>query len=369
FIDTKESPRLYIHVPFCRQKCLYCDFFSAGSNIADWEMYSKAVVNELKWRISEFPSPPSTIYIGGGTPSLLPETALREIVEGIRSVFGAGLTPKEFTIEINPEDVTEEKALIWGEAGITRVSLGIQSFNNKELQRIGRRHSAERGKDAYNILRSRFSNVSIDLMFGLPLQTMESWRETLREALLLNPTHLSAYSLMLEEKTPLTILNAKGRLEIPDDVMNENMWKELSEMVKGADYEQYEISNYARRGFESIHNSKYWQQVPYVGLGPSAHSYDGRNKRRFNPWRLNEYVSYFSDESKEKKMRYEPFYEEETLSEEELMEEFILTRLRMKEGIDVEEYTRRFGAEAAERLKRNAENLSAGGGIEYEGKK
>ncbi|MDE6443272.1 MAG: radical SAM family heme chaperone HemW [Muribaculaceae bacterium] len=341
---------IYIHIPFCRNKCIYCDFFSGGDRKADWHSLVNALKNEYRARRGELSIPVDTLYIGGGTPSLMPADCLREMLDSFKKEIPWYYGNVEITIEVNPDDVDEDACRVWKEAGINRVSMGVQSFNDVELKTIGRRHDSKTAIDSFNILRKFFSNISIDLMFGLPGQTPESWRNTVRVAVELKPDHISAYTLMFEEGTPISILRDGGRMTFPDDEDNAAMWQYLSDSLQKHGYRQYEISNYSLPGYESRHNGKYWNQSPYLGLGPSAHSYDGKNVRRFNPGDLNGYMEYYANGVIESAG---DFYDEEELNESELSEEFILTRMRTAEGLPVDEYRSRFGEEAYMRLMRN----------------
>lgn len=306
---------LYIHIPFCASKCIYCDFFSANVSIAQWQSYVSALVGEYKSRRHEASGYPDTIYIGGGTPSLLPEDSLKYLIAAIRGVENRDLTLSEFTLEVNPEDVTEKMCKVWKDAGINRISMGVQSFVDSELSRINRRHSSQKAIEAFSVLRNRFSNISIDLMFGLPGQTTDSWMHTVNQALRLDPDHISAYSLMFEEKTPITILRDKGKMQFPEE--NESVWmfEYLSDTLKNNGFIQYEISNYSKEGRESIHNRRYWTGVPYIGLGPSAHSFDGDNIRRSNTLDIRNYIDYYSDNVRN--LVKSDIMSEETLDEEE----------------------------------------------------
>lgn len=352
---------LYIHIPFCRSKCIYCDFFSGSASIADWKAYTSALEGELRQRLGEL-AQTDTAYIGGGTPSLMPADIFTDLIRSIRRIIstsGMELTPDaEFTIEVNPDDIChsdsethdsigEEKMQAWLAAGVNRVSMGIQSFDDSELKAIGRRHNACQAINAYHLLSRHFSNISIDLMYGLPGQTMESWRHTVSQAIGLRPSHISAYSLMYEEGTPLTILRSQGRIaELPEETTL-RMSEHLRHTLADAGYEQYEISNFSLPGRRSRHNSSYWRREPYLGLGPSAHSYDGRRLRRANPPRIREYIARFSQKNIDCDT---PFYTEEHLTDAELMEEAIMLGLRTAEGIDLTLYRNTFGEAAASRL-------------------
>lgn len=261
--ETGKGGGLYIHVAYCRKKCIYCDFFSAGERIADWHRYVDAIIREFKERISEMAWPLRTIYIGGGTPSLMPVEEFHRLC--------AELSPymdrvEEFTIEVNPEDVDETRLEAWKEAGVNRLSMGIQTFSDTSLKAIGRTHSASDSMKAYHMARIYFDNISIDLMFGLPGQTVEMWEADVDKAIELRPKHISAYSLMYEQGTALTVLRDSGRVKEIEDEISEQMFRILIKKIKEAGYEHYEISNFALPGFRSRHNSSYWVQMPYIGL-------------------------------------------------------------------------------------------------------
>lgn len=343
---------LYIHIPFCKYKCLYCDFYSAGVKIADWNSYSRALLNELQARIRELNRDPVTLYLGGGTPSLLPAEVFSYLIENVKTVTGV-TDFKEFTIEVNPEDVSPAKCEVWKRNGVNRVSLGIQTLDNHELKGIGRRHSVADGIEAINTLKKYFENISLDLMFGIPGQTTEHYKTTLERIIELDPKHISSYSLMLEEGTALTLLYKQNRIKLPDEDEWLKMFEMTSSILKAAGYRHYEISNYAKPGFESQHNTNYWLGNPYLGLGPGAHSYDGERIRRANPTLLKEYIKWFSSENSQRKE--EMFYEEEILSGVELSEEMIMTRLRTAEGLDLQEYHKRFSASSLDSLIKKAE--------------
>lgn len=344
------SMSLYIHVPYCRRKCPYCDFYSAGVRIADWSAYVGAVLRELDARRQEHPENPDSIYIGGGTPSLIPPAEFLRLAEGIRARFDFSCLTPEFTIEVNPDDVTQERVDAWLEGGVNRVSVGVQSFDDSDLRQIGRGHTGAQARKALETLADCFHNVSADLMFALPGQTIDRFRANVGELMSLSSKirHISAYALMFEEGTAMTRLRDENRIEESDDELYVAMFEYLSDTLTEAGYRQYEISNYATPGYESRHNSGYWSGKRYLGLGPSAHSYDGSATRRANPPRLYKYL-----EAAESGFAT-PFYIEENLSRQELMEEYILTRMRTMKGIDTEDYRKRFGDDALRRLMLNA---------------
>lgn len=347
FNDRKGG--IYIHIPFCRRKCLYCDFYSGSPKTIDMDFYIDSLVNELKGRVNEmsgFRLP--TVYIGGGTPSLIPPEKFKRLAGEIICLADArkeSSYPSEFTIEVNPDDVTDFMAQCWKEAGVNRISMGVQSLDDSELKTIGRRHDAARAIEAFHILRKYFDNISLDLMFGLPGQTRESLCKTLKQFISLQPDHISAYSLMFEERTAITRMRDMGKIAEQDDEDCVEMFRLVSRMLANAGYERYEISNYALPGRRSVHNSSYWTGEPYIGIGPSAHSYDGKRLRRANPADIRRYLEVWGKAS-----AAEGFIIDEILDDEELREEMLLTRLRTSEGLDIEQYAARFGGAASFRL-------------------
>lgn len=354
---TSERGGLYIHIAYCRKKCIYCDFFSAGERIADWHGYVDALCSEFRKRIIEMACPLRTVYVGGGTPSLMPADEFSRLSDFIKPYMG---TVEEFTIEVNPDDVTEEKLEVWNKCGVNRLSMGIQSFDDKLLASIGRRHDALTAREAYKLARKYFDNISIDLMFGLPGHTLDMWKKDVAEAIRMRPEHLSAYSLMYEPSTVLTVLRDSGRVKEASEEISEQMFLFLIHQLKKAGYDHYEISNFALPGFRSIHNSSYWHQTPYLGLGPSSHSYDGQRKRKANRADIRGYLEYWNKESSEQNKSV-PFYETEILTYEQLKEEYIMTRLRTREGIPLNDFRLRFGEEAFVRLIAKAQSLKKQG--------
>lgn len=361
---------LYIHIPFCESKCIYCDFYSGGSSCADHREYIEAAIKEMHFRSYELQTPPATIYIGGGTPSILTVEEWRLLIEGITSVWGKDVIKnvEEFTIEVNPDDVTEEKCRVWLESGVTRVSMGIQTLDDEELRLLRRRHDAATALNAYSLLRKYFSNISVDLMFGIPGQSLESWIKSAEGAIALHPEHISCYSLMYEEGTALTLLRDQGRVVEADEELSAKMYDTLCSMLSDAGYEQYEISNYSLPGYRSRHNSGYWTGKPYLGIGPSAHSYDGDRIRRSNPANLRDYIHYFlkdinstSSNIYNTSDKSDTHYIEEYLSDTELQEEMIMLGLRTREGIDLRKFEDRFGEEAAAGLLKRAAHWIAEG--------
>lgn len=339
------SSHLYIHIPFCRSKCIYCDFYSLPHTSVSWETFLRALLAEARLRRNELPSPPDTVYVGGGTPSLMPTEIVETLMRGLAELFGGN--PEEMTIELNPDNVTADYAAALCRAGFNRFSMGVQSFDDALLRSIGRRHTAAQAIEAYNILRQTADNLSIDLMFGLPGQTFEMWQRDVETAISLNPCHISLYSLMLEDGTAMTRLVDSGKKTLPPQEESERMYLYLCSRLADAGYRHYEISNFALPGYESRHNSAYWNSSPYLGLGPGAHSYDGARRRTAN---LPDVTAYMQGNRR---------CDVEVLTDDELREEYLMTRLRTCAGISLCEYEGKFGADALRSLKRKMEVQSA----------
>lgn len=277
------QPSLYIHIPYCHHKCTYCDFYSGPLRSFNPQTYAQALRQELEARttLRSFP----TIYIGGGTPSAVPP----EVYTPFLKMLAPG---GEATVELNPEDVTPTLAATLHNAGANRISMGIQSLNNAELQLIGRHHSASQALQAYHTLQQAgFNNISLDIIYGLPSQTLQSWQQTLTQILNLHPTHLSAYCLSIEPRTRLHSQLQAGSIPQPNDNLIPQMYDLLCQLTAQAGYEHYEIANFALPGHHSRHNSAYWDcTTPYIGLGPGAHSFDGTT-RAYNPANLPAYLA------------------------------------------------------------------------------
>ncbi len=322
---------IYIHIPFCSKKCIYCDFFSVAMTPDKRRPYVDALCREYAARLPELGGAEvSTLYIGGGTPSLLSVDEIRRIVGMVSLADGA-----EVTIEANPDDVTADFVAGVRDAGINRVSMGVQSFCDDELRFLRRRHDARQARRAVDLLHEGgIGNISIDLIYGIPGQTVESWTESLGEAVALGLPHLSAYSLMYEEGTQLTRMRDRGDFEEVDEDLSVAFFDRLAETLAAAGYEHYEISNFAKPRWRSRHNSAYWNFTPYLGLGAAAHSFDGE-VRRFNPSNLRSYVELVERDGKA--------FEEEKETAAELYDEWVMTRLRTHEGMDLDELERRFG--------------------------
>lgn len=304
---------LYVHIPFCRSKCAYCDFYSGPLRSFDEAKYAEALLLELSARrreVDEF----HTAYIGGGTPSSLHPEVFAPFL---------ALADGERTVEVNPEDITDDYARGLRDVGVNRVSMGVQSLVDGELAAIGRRHDAARAVRAFEILRKAgFDNISLDLMYGLPGQTLESWEKSLHGVLALGPEHLSAYILSYEPGTLLHTRLVAGKIREADDALIGQMYAALCDAASDAGFSHYEISNFARPGFEAQHNSAYWTMTPYLGLGPGAHSFDG-SVRRANVASLRDYM-----------MCPTGAFEVEEETENERHNDVVMTALRTSRGLD-----------------------------------
>lgn len=343
---------IYIHIPFCKQACHYCNFhFSTQHKL------KKAWIHALQKEItlqSEFFHPNEkvkTIYLGGGTPSILETKELEIILSSVRSQFNIE-NDTEITIEANPDDMDTKKLQEWWLLGINRLSLGIQSFVDEELRWMNRAHHAETAIKSLDLIAaSNISNVSVDIIFGGPLLSDESLINNLQIITERHIPHLSCYALTVEEKTFLhhSIQNKKTK-EI-DTEKQARQFLLVMEKLECDGYEQYEISNYAKEGKRSQHNSNYWNGSPYLGLGPSAHSFDGIDKRRWNIANNNLYIQQIEN-------NLLPF-EEEILTFDQQMNEYIMTSLRRKEGIDLNYFKNRFGEKNVTQLQKGCEKFNA----------
>lgn len=317
---------LYVHIPFCRSKCAYCDFYSLAARSLDATAYVDAVLTEFKARRGDYPGPFATVYIGGGTPSVLPD---RELGRLVTALAAEAADDAEITVEINPDDMTPALAATLRASGVNRVSMGVQSLIDSELAAISRRHDAKGAVAAIAMLRKAgIDNISCDLMFGLPGQTPESFAMSIRRLLQEHPDHISAYLLSYEPGTRLTRELEAGRIAQATEEEAERYYTQLCHALREAGYEHYEISNFAQPGCRSRHNSSYWNPaVAYLGLGPSAHSYDGRNRRRANVASVRRYLA-DPDNASDPELC-------ETLSREQLFDERLMLGLRTADGPDI----------------------------------
>lgn len=318
---------IYIHIPFCNQACHYCNFHFSTTFESYREEMIEVLCKELELKKSIFSGVNiQTIYFGGGTPSLLTEKEFDQIFFAINTNYETGLV-EEITIEANPEDVNEGKLSHWKSKGVTRVSLGVQSFFKDDLEQMNRVHSSSQAEEAIQLIKeAEFESYSIDFMFALPLLTDEQLHKNLDKALELKVPHISCYNLTIEEQTALVQLIKKGKIEDLSEEKSIKQFELIMDKLGSNRYLQYEISNYALEGHKSKHNSAYWEQKAYIGIGPSAHSlYD--SMRTHNVSNNKAYINEVNNEGE--------YYEIEEMSEQDFFNEFIMTRLRTSKGLDV----------------------------------
>ena len=335
---------IYIHIPFCKQRCLYCAFYSSTLHSKQQE-YCDALCREIIMRRNYIIGIIDTVYFGGGTPSTLTREQLQKILGTIKENYR--LSPSaEITIEANPDDLTPEYLATLRSLSFNRLSMGIQSFDDVQLKAIGRRHTAERARQAVKDARTAgFENISIDLMFALPSSTSAQWQESIKQAIELRPTHISAYNLTYEEETPLYRALQQGKIEAVDEEENLKQFEILIEQLAAAGYRHYEISNFALPGYESRHNSSYWHDIPYLGCGAAAHSYNGESRS----WNISDIKTYIEGIN-----NGAPFSEVEQLTTAEQYNDAILTRLRTADGVPSDWMRKKFGDKLTDYMLRNA---------------
>ena len=347
-LERMSSAGIYLHIPFCRSRCSYCDFATGMFEGALAERYVAAVISEIEdWREVVNPSQVDTIYFGGGTPSLLTPEQMETILRVVHSHFEiAG--GAEISLEINPGDggiTTAARQKNFSELrrlGVNRASFGAQTFDDRDLKQLGRTHNAADISTTFEQLRDAgFENVNFDLIAGLPGQRLTDWERNLDQALTVGPEHLSLYLLDVHEGTPLADQIARGMRPKPDEDLAAEMYRMMIEKVCGAGYQHYEISNFCLPGFESRHNTKYWAGAPYYGFGNSAHSYDGYRRRWANDRDTMKYVAMIEKGES-------AIVERTQLSEAEARSESIFLGLRLMRGIDLKRYQAQFGTDLRE---------------------
>lgn len=355
---------LYIHIPLCTQRCSYCDFFSTTLLNKRVELID-ALCKEMKMRVDYLPVDTNvleTIYIGGGTPSLLSSSEINILIDCALESFPHVDTGKmEITMEANPNDLSDSYLKELSGTAINRLSIGCQSLNDTTLKIINRRHNAEEAKNAIaNARKYGFNNISIDLIYGLPSQTINSWKDDVATAIALKPNHISAYCLELHEGSLLTKKISKGELTEMDEADCLTCFRHLREATSASGYEHYEISNFALKGFRSRHNSSYWHNIPYIGIGPAAHSYNGVS-RQWNVSHLPKYLKAISENRLDTEI--------ETLSVTEKYNDYILTALRTSDGIDFQYISNKFGTRFSDLAKEVAAKQQKDGNVEIIGEK
>ncbi len=317
---------IYIHIPFCKRKCHYCNFFSLATTKYRNEFRKALILEIINRRNYLNDAPIDSIYFGGGTPSILPVSSIQEILDTIHHYFKVN-TAAEITLEANPDDLSKDYLKQLKQTAINRLSIGIQSFNDEELTYVNRIHNSKEAiESVYNAKNMGFNNISIDLIYGIPISTLASWQKNLQIVEQMVVPHLSAYSLTQEPNTAYDILVKKGKLQAPVDEISVAQYELLQAFLPSLQMEQYEISNYAISEKQALHNTNYWFGVPYLGLGPSAHSFNGES-RRWNIAHLNDYIS-----STEEGL---PKHEQEILGLDDKWNERIMTGIRTKWGIDL----------------------------------
>lgn len=353
-MQQKSPLAVYLHVPFCQQKCAYCDFASFSGREAIWRRYFDALQEEIAgWRDELRVREARSIFFGGGTPSIVPAEYIAETLESLRAQI-AFAPDVEITLEANPGTVTMEKLRAYRRAGVNRLSVGVQSFDDGLLKFLGRIHTAAQAREAVYLAREAgFDNLSIDLMYALPGQSMNQWRDTLNAAAILPVGHISAYSLIVEEGTPMHRWVREGRVAVADDDTVNEMQRMAAHLLAAHGFARYEISNYARSGCESRHNITYWQGGEYLGLGSAAHSL--LNNTRFcNPPEPERYIA------------GERMLDRCERSIQDCREEMLMLSTRMVQGLNLALWRERFGDDLLETKAKAIRKLESYGLIEIE---
>lgn len=356
---------LYVHFPFCLKKCLYCDFNSQVASELPGAEYAALVVREMELAAPLLPRPhqAATLYFGGGTPSLLEPDQVARIVEAASRLFHLE-NDAEITLEANPGTLDLARAKGFRQAGVNRISLGIQALEDRLLARLGRIHTAQEALDAVDCARrGGFENLSIDLMHSLPEQSLSQWEETLEQAISLGPEHISAYALTVEEGTPFALLEQQGKLPLPEEETGARMFETTTATLSGAGFEPYEISNFARPGFSSRHNRSYWTRGSYLGFGAGAHSFlnpDHLGERWHNADRTEEYLF-------EMRQGIIPVRDRQRLTRSEAISEAFFLGLRLLEGVDLSLLLNRYGGAALAPYLARADGLIAQNLLQKEG--
>ncbi len=327
---------IYIHIPFCKSRCKYCDFFSTTMLDRRTE-YVEALLQEIELRKEEISREPiQTIYFGGGTPSLLEVKDIDTILKQL-SIINCQLSIQEITLEANPQDLTLEKLRAYREIGINRLSIGIQSFHDKHLQLLGRRHNAAEAIQAVRWAQEAgFENISIDLIYGIPTQTMEEWQADIQQALALDVPHISTYNLIFEEGTRLTQMLLDGQINTADEDLENEMYETIVNTLNDSGYAHYEVSNFCKSNFYSQHNSAYWNNTPYIGLGAGAHSYTGVKNQEsgIRTWNVSDLETYINSIQKGILPQ-----ESEFLTAKDCYNEKVMLSLRTIWGLDLRDLT------------------------------
>ena len=342
---------IYIHIPFCIQKCYYCDFCSFDKLQNKQAEYVDALIKEIKNTHNKSELLIKTVYIGGGTPSILNANELKQVMEAIKTNF---LLSKdcEITVEMNPGTVTKEKLQIYKNSGINRLSIGLQSTNDEILKELGRIHNYKQFEDIYEDARAfGFNNINVDLMIGLPNQTIDDVSKSLKDIIQKNPEHISVYSLILEDDTKLKNLIEEGKLSLPDEDTERAMYWTVKNTLEKNGYNHYEISNFSKLGYESKHNTDCWNQKEYIGFGIAAHSYFN-NIRYSNICDINEYVKNINSKDFEKNVIIHEIQEKQ-----DKMNEYMILGLRMIKGVNEKVFKEKFSKDINDVYKKSIEKL------------
>ncbi|MDY0197082.1 MAG: radical SAM family heme chaperone HemW, partial [Tenuifilaceae bacterium] len=346
---------IYIHVPYCKRKCDYCDFYSVVTSEGK-ASFATLVEKELILRGDYLPDREiETIYFGGGTPSMLESAQITDIIGAIAKRYTVSKNP-EITLEANPDDISEELLKGFRSSGVNRLSIGVQSFSDLDLKKLGRRHNALQAIKAVNLAyKLGFDNISIDLIYGLPYSNSAIWKENLLQAFDLPVNHLSCYHLIYEEGTPLDLKVAKGLVKPVSEDQSVEQFQLLQELSSMNGFIHYEISNLAKEGYFSRHNTSYWKQIPYLGLGPSAHSYNGTS-RDWNPKSIGKWQKSIENETISA--------EKEVLTSQNKLNDYLITSLRTVWGADINLISQDFGSDNAKQFLHTAEKYIKQGVIE-----
>jgi len=336
---------IYIHIPFCRVACHYCNFHFSTS-LKGKNDFLEALLKEMHLQQDYLQSEiVETIYFGGGTPSLLQTEELNRVLENIYALFKVDSAP-EITLEANPDDITAEKATAWKQAGVNRLSIGVQSFFDEDLRWMNRAHAAGQAEQGIRLVQdSGIYNITIDLIYGTPTLTDEHWEHNLNKAIDLGIPHLSCYALTVEQGTALEVMIRKNKVQAADQEVQARQFIQLMQYMQDAGYDHYEISNFCKPGWRSRHNSAYWNGKKYLGLGPSAHSFNGKSRQ----WNIAGNALY----AHALRTGQVPF-EQEVLTDRQRMNEYIMTALRTMEGIDLTYVKNLYGEQEVQRLLRES---------------
>ncbi len=348
---------IYIHIPFCKKACTYCDFHFS-TQLSNKGSMVASIADEINKRSSLITERIETIYFGGGTPSLLSPKEFDRILNSLHKNFNISSNP-ELTLELNPDDMNEEKIKSFQASGLNRLSIGIQSFDDDVLKFMNRSHSAQESVRIVEIVQKLgLENITADLIYGIPNRDLDYWKTQLEKAVALNIPHISSYALTVEPKTALAFQVEKKQILMPDDFETEAQFFMLNSVLDKAGYDHYELSNFAKDGFQSRHNSSYWNRVQYIGFGPSAHSFIGKERS----WNVSHNLKYMKAMDQNLK-----FSDSEVLEEKDYFNETIMTSLRLKKGIDLEKIETEFSEPFLGYLRKESKELLSQGRLVQEG--